>query len=409
MRRPGIVLLRGVAFASLLLLTAPPVSSPAEAATVAADEVFSVFLALVVAAPNPVLGADDKVHLAYELLLVNPTRLAVRVERIEALGGEGATLADLGGEGLAAMMKIAGGGGTTLGPGGSAYIFLDVALAKDRPLPAQLTHRLTATRMTRDDKGVDTPLTADLGVPADASFIGAPTAVGEAPAVVIAPPLRGDGWLAVNGCCDALTSHRGAVLAINGAPYVPERFAIDFARLDDEGRLFTGPVDELPSYAYFGTPVHTVADGTVVNLDDGLPEQVPGAGPAHMTPAEAGGNFVVVDIGRGHFAFFAHLQPGSLTVKLGDRVKTGDVIGLLGNSGNTTAPHLHFHMMDGPSPLVANGLPYTFTAFASRGTADNASLEATFDKGERAVIDKKLAGGHEGQLPLNNQVVDFGE
>ena len=80
-----------------------------------------------------------------------------------------------------------------------------------------------------------------------------------------------------------------------------------------------------------------VADGTVVNLFDGVDEQVPGAVKPVSTEA-IGGNMVVVDIGDGAFAFYAHLQRGSLKVKLGDRVKTGQVLGLLGNTGNSTAP-----------------------------------------------------------------------
>ena len=75
---------------------------------------------------------------------------------------------------------------------------------------------------------------------------------------------------------------------------------------------------------------------------------------------------VVIDIGGGNFAFFAHLKPGSLRVKLGDHVARGDVIALLGNTGNSDAPHLHFHVMDGPSPLDANGRPYVLTHFVGR-------------------------------------------
>jgi murein DD-endopeptidase MepM/ murein hydrolase activator NlpD len=67
----------------------------------------------------------------------------------------------------------------------------------------------------------------------------------------------------------------------------------------------------------------------------------------------------VLDLGGGTYAFYAHLQPGSLRVKNGDRVTRGRVLGLLGNSGNSTEPHLHFHVSDGMSPLGSEGLPYT--------------------------------------------------
>ena len=72
----------------------------------------------------------------------------------------------------------------------------------------------------------------------------------------------------------------------------------------------------------------------------------------------------MVDIGNQKFAFFAHVQPGSLRVHVGDRVKKGQVIALLGNSGNSTEPHLHFHVSDalasGTTTLGSEGLPYAF-------------------------------------------------
>ncbi len=68
------------------------------------------------------------------------------------------------------------------------------------------------------------------------------------------------------------------------------------------------------------------------------------------------------------------MQPGSVRVKVGDKVKPGQVLGLLGNSGNTDTPHLHFHVMDGPSPLVANGLPYVFTNFPAKAGSPTSSL-----------------------------------
>ena len=92
-------------------------------------------------------------------------------------------------------------------------------------------------------------------------------------------------------------------------------------------------------------------------------------------------------------------------MKLGDRVRTGDVIAELGNTGNSTAPHLHFHVMDGPSPLDANGLPYVFTRFEGSGfVTDDDAVES----GEPAKIDvRRFVGPHERELPLNDEVVDF--
>ena len=79
-------------------------------------------------------------------------------------------------------------------------------------------------------------------------------------------------------------------------------------------------------------------------------------------PADRSFNYVILALGNGGLAFYAHLQPGRLRVKPGDRVRRGQVLGLLGNSGNSDAPHLHFHISDANS-LESEGLPYVFDSF----------------------------------------------
>ena len=136
-----------------------------------------------------------------------------------------------------------------------------------------------------------------------------------------------------------------------------------------------------------------------------LPEQVPGrVRLPGATAASAGGNFVVVDIGDGHYAFYAHLQPGSPTVAEGDEVTKGQVLGLLGNTGNSDGPHLHFHVMDGPGPLSSNGLPYRFESFDVQGTFTNT---ADLQTGVEAVLDDTLTGSFTDVLPLDNQLITF--
>jgi hypothetical protein len=236
------------------------------------------------------------------------------------------------------------------------------------------------------------------------TFVGNPLEVG-APAVAVSPPLKGARWIVAGGCCTPYSYHRGATLPINGQIYVAERFAIDFVQLNDEDRLYSGPQAQLSSYAFFGDEVHSVADGTVVEIADSFPEQVPGKLPESAPLQMLAGNHAVVDIGEGRFAFYAHLQPGSLRVRVGDKVVTGQLLGRLGNSGNTDAPHLHFHVMDGPSPLVSNGLPYVFPRFEGQGVLTDEKQLLT---GGTVNIDRGgLAGAHTNQLPLNGEMVSF--
>lgn len=383
------------------------VASQAMGQSLTPGEVLSSLSVETLGAPHPVRGADGRVHLAYELFIANPSALFITLDKVEVTGATDDVLFTLQGEQLAGMTINHHGTGPALPPGGSAVLLLDVARAPQEALPALLNARISARRQIAGADGKPAPLPQGYPLPASYSFSAAATPVGP-PAVVIAPPLRGPGWVAVNGCCDAPTSHRTAIFAVNGDLRVPERFAIDFVQLNPERHLFTGDVNKLASYAYFGMPVHAVADGTIVNLYDAAVEQVPGKDATDITPANIGGNMLVIDIGGGNFAFYAHLQPGSLKVKLGDKVKTGDVLALLGNTGNSTAPHLHFHVMDGPSPLDANGLPFVFTRFIGQGVADPAGADF-FDKPVPAKIDtSRLTGAQQDALPLNNQVVDFG-
>ncbi|HUC02632.1 MAG TPA: M23 family metallopeptidase [Methyloceanibacter sp.] len=389
-----------------LALGLSPLAQPLLAAAIQPEDVVSPLVVMPLTSPNPVLGADDKLHLAYEIVLVNMAPGDIGLKKVETLdAASAAVLGTMEGDGLAQMLNFNGGNkGTTLSGAGSGILFMDVTLAKDASVPKAIRNRFdinVAKTAPAQGSGDHDPAPEP---PQAIVFTGGPLAVGPA-AVVIAPPLKGSNWVAGGGCCAPPSYHRGATLPINGAMHVAERFAIDFVQLNDKNMLIVGPMEKRSSYAYFGDEIYSVADGTVVGTADGLKEQVPGKLPADATIHMAAGNRVVVDIGEGRFAFYAHMQPGSVRVKVGDKVKTGQVLGLLGNSGNTDTPHLHFHVMDGPSPLVSNGLPYVFTGFTGQGRVTD---EQPLWTGGAVTIDKDaLAGPHKDQLPLADQVVSF--
>jgi len=113
---------------------------------------------------------------------------------------------------------------------------------------------------------------------------------------------------------------------VNRQLRLPEGFAIDFIRLNPDRRLFSGPVGSLSSYASFGVDVLSVADGTVVRTHDGEPEQTPPNSPPPFDPETAPGNWMVADLGGGHFVLYAHLQPRTHTATVGDRVRRGAAI-----------------------------------------------------------------------------------
>ena len=380
-------------------------TAPLAAQSLKPDEIMSTLAVHALAEAHPVLGSDNRVHLAYELIVTNPSPLFVTLDKIEATGPDGSSLDSMSGEALAKMTTRYAGSNNLLGPGETAIVFMDVSFPANAKLPQSLMTKVGISRQSSAE-GKPAPYPSGSPIGATAIFTGAPVKIG-APARRIAAPLRGSGWVAVNGCCDAITSHRGAVIAVNGKQHAPERFAIDWVQINKDRKMFTGDGSKLTSFAFYGDPIYSVADGTVVNIYDNADEQVPLQPAKGLTPADIGGNMMVIDIGGGAYAFYAHLQRGSLKAKLGDKVKQGQVLGLLGNTGNTDAPHLHFHLMDGTVPLNASGLPFVIDRFSSEGVISTDQLDPMFD-GKAVTIDPRLKGAHTDQLPLNNEVSDFG-
>lgn len=330
-----------------------------------AEEVPPVFTSLVaipLVSPQPVPATDGRVHLVYELLVLNVSSSVMKLHRLEVLDGV-SRVASLEGNDLeSANPPFPDQTSLTMGPFQWTRLFLDVTFAMNALLPHVLEHRFQIT------------LAPAAGNPSvtSATVVSGHTTVDHAPPVEIGPPLEGERWVDAIGCCFPPSVHRTATLPINGKIYGAERFDIDFVQLDSQNRLYTGPIDQLSSYAYEGAKVLAIADGTVIDLQNGQPEQKPGGGlPPGLTLTRGLGNFVVIGIGHGRFAFYAHLQPDSLKVKVGDKVHRGQIIGLLGNSGNSDAPHLHFGIHDGPGPYSSNSMPFVFSSFTTVGTITN--------------------------------------
>jgi murein DD-endopeptidase MepM/ murein hydrolase activator NlpD len=160
---------------------------------------------------------------------------------------------------------------------------------------------------------------------------------------------------------------------------VPEEFAFDLVRYGASGSTYGGDGTRVTDYYAYAQPVFATADGEVVAKLDILPDNIaamrrPGETLAHyMQRLLAGqdallaagtqaiaGNHVVVRHAEGVYSFYGHLRPGSVGVAAGDRVKAGQALGAVGTSGNSTEPHLHFHLCDAPDPLQCAGLPVAF-------------------------------------------------
>ncbi|WP_116082704.1 peptidoglycan DD-metalloendopeptidase family protein [Tropicimonas sp. IMCC34011] len=141
-----------------------------------------------------------------------------------------------------------------------------------------------------------------------------------------------------------------------------QRFAMDLLVLED-GESFAGDRTDLSSYHCWGREVRAPAAGKIVRAVGDLSDQ-----PIDATDAtHPAGNHVVIDFGSGEFGFLAHFQAGSVAVAEGDTVGAGDLLGLCGNSGNTTEPHLHFHLQTTPILGDGEGLPAQFLDYVADG------------------------------------------
>jgi hypothetical protein len=351
-------------------------------------------------APLRVRGDDGLEHLEYDLVITNVFAAPVTLIAIEVTAPDGRVLLRLEGDALAAETRpIFGGPPTSAIPvSGVVGTVMDVTVAPGE-VPARLGHRIAY------DLPPDAPARAVI-----ASLVadGPEIAVDARAPIVIAPPLRGAGWLNGSGCCRAGAQHRVVRLAADGTYYLkPETFAIDWVRLQD-GRLFAGDGARVEQWYGFGAEVLSAADGVVVSVRDGMPEERPNQPPLAVRATEDyAGNNVVVQIGPGVWAVYGHLQPGSLRVRAGDRVAAGQVLGLLGNTGNSSGPHLHFGLQGGPDFLASNSLPFVFDRYTLTGAITEEDLDAVAEPDGHAASIEGPGGPQSRTYQLYLSVADF--
>jgi hypothetical protein len=307
-------------------------------------------------APTPVEGTDGRHHLVYEVVVENDTAWNARIDLVQVRDSRRArAVASYGTRTIRRVMfNFRGAFGDTVARGETGVLLLDVRLR--RPTPRSLSHRLRFTLRRR-------------GEIRHRWLTTAATRVRRRAPVRLRSPLRG-GDLAVLGCCGRPFGHRLGPMEIDGRRFLPQRYAIDVIQLGDGVRSFSGDPRRNESYLIFGDDVLAVGSGVVAATRDGMAENPPPGAPPDPTLETAAGNYVNLDLGRGRHALYAHLQTGSVQVRPGDRVRAGQVLGRVGNTGNSTEPHLHFHVMDRPggmSGLEANGRPYVFDSFRLDG------------------------------------------
>jgi hypothetical protein len=336
--------------------------------------------------------------LIYELYLTNFESRPLIVERVDVLAGSGVAVADAARDPGTEERLIASwtrerlntdlhntadqivgdqiAGATedaqrTLAAGSTAVLYLAVELPAAATVPPHLHHRVTT---------------------ADAWIEGAAIGTHHARIPVLAPPLEGEHWVADSGPGNE-SHHRRQISLVGGEPRIPSRYAIDWLQLEG-GAAFTGDERDNRSYHAYGKPVLAVADARVIQVRDGIPENTPGhfgkgSLAVTMTPQTIMGNSVTLDLGHGLFAYYAHLQPGSLQVSSGQRVHKGQVLARVGDSGSSFEPHLHFEVTTSAQALAGEGVPYVLDRYLAAPAPDQAMHE------------------RQRELPLSGALADF--
>src|SRR5580704_1271065 len=366
-----------------------------------------VFTSLAVSAFTPRTiafpGTDGRTHIVYELLLTNTNVTPATVESVEVVdaANPAKTLDTYDAKKLLTALRTTGNTAaetTAIEFNGSRLLMISIALDPDATVPKKLLHHIKF-------QGATTP-SPKPAAPVEVKYTVAPIEI-EAKFLHIGPPLSGAGWVAMNGCCE-VGVHRSSSIACNGGLYLAQRFAIDWMQLDKDGKFINGDASDVHGYVGYGAQVLAVADGTVVGIEDSLEDQKPGSlpDPATITIDNVDGNHIVLSLGGGVYAFYAHLQKNSLTVKLGDHVKRSQVLAKLGNTGNSSAPHLHFHLMQSPSVLCSNGIPYAIDSFDAEGNLGHSfygeqELTGDFSKSIRPASNRRY------QYPLDLEIVNF--
>jgi hypothetical protein len=286
-------------------------------------------------------------------------------------------------------------------PPASTWIaWVDVVFPQASAVPATIDHVVS---------GAAVPPTGS-PVPARVRIGRADTATGGP--VVLGAPVPDGVWYMSEGCCADDTHHRRGLAPVNGTLSVPQRYAIDFFKLDDQHRTWVGDPSKLQSYLTYRQPILAAAAGTVVAAQDGFANNTALPHPATVpSMLETVGNHVIVQISDGVYMLYAHIDPGSVAVRVGDPVTRGQQLGLIGSSGISSTPHLHFQILSTPTFFPSDSKPYAFDRFTLLGRItqrlwdDNLGLEPT---GTLPFEAANPASPHTNALPLDRDVVQFG-
>jgi hypothetical protein len=368
----------------------------------------------------PWQGSDQKWHVSYDLQITNGTHVPATLTKVEVVDAHdpsrivgtiaGTQLVDpacpYGDCNRLRMLPGPAATDTTIPPQESRALLVDLTFGTKAESPTAVLHHVYVDGASGPPAKTPTPL----------DYYAAPFDTSAGTPRVIGSPLHGTNWVAANGCCGTGWPHRTALITVDGKLQNSQRFAIDWLRLTDDGRFYSGDKTKNESYASYDQNIYAVADGTIVSTLDDVGTNAPGVLPANdpvlapkLNVTNVDGNHIIQDIGGGLYAMYAHLIPHSMTVKAGDKVKKGEVIGKLGNTGNSNAAHLHFQIMNDPVQFRSDGIPYAIDSFTYKGQVPEAGIANADDYLTGTFNQQELAEGEPrtDQLPTLLAIVSF--
>lgn len=358
---------------------------------------------------NPVQAfkGDGKYHVVYELWVTNSTKQSVEIMGVHVKGKRENSAFEFSVEGDEVHKIFALLQSNRNAPqdpilkaneSGLLYLFLDFTSLDD--IPESLDNSLDVQVVGKENtlQNISSnPLAIELLHP-----------------ITVHPPVQGDNWYAEGGPSN-FSYHRRAFFALNGNMEFSQRYAVDFRKYGPKGLFDGDPLDNKSYYSY-GQNVLAAAAGTVVKVVEGVQENIPGKFPSHPTLENVGGNCVLIELDSHHYTFYGHMIPGSIRVKEGDKVQAGQLLGLLGNSGNSSGPHLHFHVTSRVHPidhqktpyfLNAQGIPWLIDSFTRKKYTPIGRAELTKTMPQSFQIIEKFAVREESLM--QNDLVDFSQ
>ena len=345
--------------------------------------------------PIPVTMGKNTV-LVYELHITNFDTVGLTLQRIEIFPNDDSeSLIAFTDDKLSAAMVRVGAPMTMsespsgahqesrmIDPGTRSVVFLWLEFPANHTAPAYLKHRIV---FSSTPAGATTPI--------DTTLNNFQVPVSQDPVPTLSPPLKGGIWLVGDGPVND-SNHRRSIFAIDGHIYSPERFAIDWEKIGENNDTRNGSSSRNENWWGWGEPVLAVADGDVTEAVDEFPDNTPRVLPP-VTLDNIAGNHIVLRISQTRFVTYAHLQKGSIRVRAGEHVRRGDVLALLGNSGNSTGAHLHMQLTDRNSVLESEGVPFIFSDFTYLGPGSD-------------YPEKQVSMPWPNSIPPGNGVVRFG-